>query len=120
VFLNLVRSERFANVALRAGRQGLHACASLPSVVIITTGTPFALSTLASCLMNSSPSITGILISHRMRSMEFSFTAASASAPLLASSTCFNSIPACRKDRSTILRITDESSTISAVMLFIR
>lgn len=45
---------------------------------------------------------------------------ARASAPLPASSTCVRLTPACRRERSTILRITEESSMISARMAGIR
>src|SRR5258706_7115122 len=92
--------------------------ASLPSVVIMTTGTPFAFATLGSCLMNSSPSMMGMLMSHRMMSTRLSFRRFKASAPLAASNTCCSSMPAWRNERSTIFLMTEESSTIRARMLF--
>src|SRR5580692_11176257 len=48
----------------------------------------------------------------------FSASTANPSAPLPASNTLLSSIPAWRSDRSTIFRITEESSTIRACMLF--
>src|SRR6185312_12645617 len=56
----------------------------------------------------SSPFITGILMSHRIRSTLLSFNTLSASTPFPASYTCARSRPACRSRRSTI----------SALMLF--
>src|SRR6266404_5061986 len=63
--------------------------------------------------------MTGMLISHRTRSREWLRSVPNASAPLLASKTSASSMPACRRQRSTILRITEESSTISARILLI-
>src|SRR6267154_4651921 len=82
---------------------------SPPSVVIMTTGTPLALAMPFKRLTNSSPSITGMLMSHKIKSTVVLARSASASAPLLASLTSERSSPACRKERSTILRITEES-----------
>src|ERR1035441_1268822 len=56
-------------------------CDSLPSVVIITIGIPLAHSNVAAWRTNSSPSMTGMLISHRMRSTLLLCNATSASAP---------------------------------------
>ncbi len=57
---------------------------SLAAVFRTTTGTFFALSIAGNCLMNSIPSMTGILMSQRIRSTGLSLSVFSASAPLAA------------------------------------
>src|SRR5271165_633957 len=92
---------------------------SLPSVVIITTGTPLASATPARLLRNSRPSMMGMLMSLKIRSSEPFWTSSRASAPFPASTTSPRSRPPCRRARSTILRITAESSTMSTFNFFI-
>src|SRR5579863_1155709 len=87
-------------------------CSSLDSVVIMITGTPGARFCERTCRRNSRPSIEGMLMSDRIRSTCLTFNRSSPSVPLPASCTTRPSRPAWRSARSTILRITEESSTI--------
>jgi hypothetical protein len=113
-FLHLLGRKRLADVSLRPGLNGLlDECSSLDSVVIITTGTPGARFCARIWRRNSSPSIEGILMSERIRSTLLGFQQLqSLRLPLPASKTTSGSRPAWRSERSTILRITEESSTI--------
>ncbi len=88
--------------------------ASLPSVVITTGGTFIALATPGSCLMNSSPSMIGTLVSQRIKSTWFSPNTLNASALLHASNVLRSSKPGWRNERPAIFRMTEESSTMKA------
>jgi len=84
------------------------------------TGTSLPTPSTARRFRNSNPFISGILMSHRMRSRALSLRRANASFPLPASKTCVISTSARRRARSTIFRMAEESSTIKRRMLLIR
>ena len=109
MFFDLVWSEGLADVSFGAERECFHdmflAALSRDHHYWNILG-GFWLSPV-----DSKPSITGMLISLRIRSTWFSFRTAKAPTPLEAPKTLARSMPACRRHRSTIFRITEESST---------
>lgn len=86
---------------------------------MISTGTPLAPAILLRFRKKSNPSITGMLMSLKIKSNPPFSAATRPSAPLLASRISAHSRPAERSARSTIFCITEESSTINALSFII-